>query len=139
MNRRAFRLIPLALILATAGLAAAPVTAHAAPIDDKQAQADQLEAQINANAERLAALNEQINGLQLELDRANEAIANADALVTTAQEKTKELRTEVAHRAAARLRAGARRESTISTSRTRRISRPGRSTRHSPRSATSRS
>ncbi|HEX9467715.1 MAG TPA: NlpC/P60 family protein [Acidimicrobiia bacterium] len=101
MNRRAFRLIPLALILATAGLVAAPVTAHAAPIDDKQAQADRLEAQINANAERLAALNEQINGLQLELDHANDAIVNADALVAAAQEKTKELRAEVAHRAAA--------------------------------------
>ena len=100
MNRRAFRLIPLALILATAGLAAAPVTAHAAPIDDKQAQAAELEAKINTNAERLSDLNEQINDLQLDLERANEAIASADALVNTAQEKTKELRAEVAHRAA---------------------------------------
>ena len=101
MNRRALRLVPLALAIATLGAVLAPAVVQAAPIDDKQAQADQLSAEINANATQLAALNEQINSAQNSLDTANEAIANADALVAAAQAKTKELRSEVAQRAAA--------------------------------------
>ena len=79
---------------------AAPGVAIADPIADKQAEAQQLEAQINDNAEKLAALNEQMNSTQNELDQANADIANADALVAAAKAKTKELRAEVARRAA---------------------------------------
>jgi peptidoglycan DL-endopeptidase CwlO len=101
MNRRAFRLVPLALVLATMGALLAPVAATADPIGDKQAEAAQLESQINTNAEKLSALNEQINSAQNQLAEAKAAIQTADDLVAAAQEKTKELRSEVARRAAA--------------------------------------
>ena len=100
MNRRAIKLVPLALVIATMGALLAPAVATADPISDKQAEAADLEAQINTNAEKLSALNEQINSAQNELARANEAIATADALVAAAQAKTKALRSEVARRAA---------------------------------------
>lgn len=101
MNRRAIRLVPLALVIVTVGALLAPAVATADPISDKQAEAADLEAQINTNAEKLSGLNEQINSAQNELAQANEAIATADALVAAAQAKTKELRSEVARRAAA--------------------------------------
>jgi cell wall-associated NlpC family hydrolase len=101
MNRRAFRLVPLALVIATMGALLAPAVATADPISDKQAEAAQLEAQINTNAEKLSTLNEQINSAQNQLAEANAAIAAADAMVAAAQAKTKELRSEVARRAAA--------------------------------------
>jgi len=100
MNRRAIRLVPLALVIVTVGALLAPTVATADPISDKQAEAAQLESQINTNAEKLSGLNEQINSAQNQLARANEAIATADALVAAAQAKTKELRSEVARRAA---------------------------------------
>ena len=49
----------------------------------------QLEAQINSNAEKLGALNEQINSAQNELDQAEADIRAADALVAAAKAKTK--------------------------------------------------
>ena len=101
MNRRALRLVTLALFVATLGVIAAPGVAIADPISDKQAEAQQLEAQINGNAEKLSALNEQINSTQNELDKANADIQAAEALVDAAKAKTKELRAEVARRAAA--------------------------------------
>ncbi len=101
MNRRALKLVTLALFVATLGVIAAPGVSIADPISDKQAEAQQLEAQINSNAEKLGALNEQMNSTQNELDKANADIATADALVEAAKSKTKELRAEVARRAAA--------------------------------------
>jgi cell wall-associated NlpC family hydrolase len=101
MNRRAFKLVLLALVIATMGTIVAPGVSIADPISDKQAQAAQLDAQINANATKLDALNEQINAANNDLAAANETIATADALVAAAQAKTKELRSEVARRAAA--------------------------------------
>jgi cell wall-associated NlpC family hydrolase len=101
MNRRALKLVTLALFVATLGVIAAPGVSIADPISDKQAEAQQLEAQINSNAEKLSALNEQMNSTQNELDKANADIATADALVDAAKSKTKELRAEVARRAAA--------------------------------------
>lgn len=101
MNRRARKLIPLALLLATLGGIVAPGVAIADPIADKQAEADQLEAQINDNANKLSVLNEQINSARNELADANNAISVADTLVVAAQVKTKQLRSEVAQRAAA--------------------------------------
>ncbi len=100
MNRRALRLVTLALFVATLGVIAAPGVAIADPIGDKQAEAQQLESQINGNAEKLSALNEQINSTQNELDKANADIAAAEALVAAAKAKTTELRAEVARRAA---------------------------------------
>ena len=101
MNRRATRLVILVLAVATLGVIAAPGVSIADPISDKQAEAQQLDAQINANAEKLGALNEQINSTQNELDQANADIAAANAAVAAAKAKTKELRDEVAARAAA--------------------------------------
>ena len=101
MNRRASRLVPLALVLVTVGALLAPVAVTADEISDKQAEAAQLESQINTNAEKLSALNERINSAQNELAQANEAIQTADNLVAAAQAKTRELRSEVARRAAA--------------------------------------
>jgi cell wall-associated NlpC family hydrolase len=101
MNRRAFRLVPLALVIVTMGALLAPTVASADPISDKQAEAAQLELQISTNAEKLSGLNEQINSAQNALAEANAAIATADSLVAAAQAKTKELRSEVARRAAA--------------------------------------
>jgi cell wall-associated NlpC family hydrolase len=100
MNRRAIRLVLLALLVATAGALAAPGVAIADPIGDKQAEAAQLDSQINANAEKLGALNEQINSAENALAQATNDIQQADALVTAAKNKTKELRAEVARRAA---------------------------------------
>lgn len=101
MNRRALRLVTLALFVATLGVIAAPGVSIADPIADKQAEAQQLEAQINSNAEKLSGLNEQMHSTQNELTKANADIAAADALVAAAKSKTKELRAEVARRAAA--------------------------------------
>jgi cell wall-associated NlpC family hydrolase len=100
MNRRALKLVITALIVGMFGVVAAPGVSIADPISDKQAEAQQLEAQISANAEKLSALNEQMNSTQNELAKANEDIAAADALVAAAKAKTKELRDEVARRAA---------------------------------------
>jgi cell wall-associated NlpC family hydrolase len=101
MNRRAFRLVPFALVIATTAALIAPGLAIADPIADKQAQAAQLDSQINDNANKLGALNEQINSAQNELDQANAAIKTADELVAAAKAKTNELHAEVARRAAA--------------------------------------
>ncbi len=101
MNRRALRLALFAVVVATLGALVAPGVAIADPIADKQAEAAQLESQINDNANKLGALNEQINSAQNELDKANADIQTADTLVDIAKSKTKELRSEVARRAAA--------------------------------------
>jgi cell wall-associated NlpC family hydrolase len=101
MNRRALKLVVVAVFVATLGVIAAPGASIADPISDKQAEAQQLDAQINTNAEKLAALNEQMNTTQNQLDQANSDIQAADAAVAAAKEKTQELRTEVAERAAA--------------------------------------
>jgi cell wall-associated NlpC family hydrolase len=100
MNRRALRLVTLALFVATLGVIAAPGVAIADPIGDKQAEAQQLEAQINGNAEKLSALNEQIHSTQNAVDAANGEIKSADDQVAAAKAKTQELRDEVARRAA---------------------------------------
>jgi cell wall-associated NlpC family hydrolase len=101
MNRRALKLVPIGLVIATMAALLAPTVATADEIGDKQAQAAQLESQINANAEKLGALNEQINSAQNQLADAKNSIAAADTMVAAAQAKTKELRSEVARRAAA--------------------------------------
>jgi cell wall-associated NlpC family hydrolase len=101
MNRRALKLVPIGLVIATMAALLAPTVATADEIGDKQAQAAQLESQINANAEKLGALNEQINSAQNQLADAQNSIAAADTMVAAAQAKTKELRSEVARRAAA--------------------------------------
>jgi peptidoglycan DL-endopeptidase CwlO len=100
MNRRALKLVITALVVATLGVVAAPGVSIADEISDKQAEAAQLEAQINSNAEKLSGLNEQMHSTQNELAEANENIATAVALVDAAKAKTKELRAEVARRAA---------------------------------------
>jgi peptidoglycan DL-endopeptidase CwlO len=101
MNRRALKLVPIGLVIATMAALLAPTVATADEIGDKQAQAAQLESQINANADKLGALNEQINSAQNQLADAKNSIAAADTMVAAAQAKTKELRSEVARRAAA--------------------------------------
>jgi peptidoglycan DL-endopeptidase CwlO len=101
MNRRSVKFLPIALVVMTMGALFAPMTATAAPIDDLQAQAAQLEQQINQNAEKLSGLNEKINTAQSQLDAAVADIKQADALVAAAKAKTRELKTEVAQRAAA--------------------------------------
>jgi cell wall-associated NlpC family hydrolase len=101
MNRRVPILLPLALAIAAVASLLGPVSAPAAPIDDKRAQAAQLEQQITENGRRLDALNEQINSAQLALDEANNTITAADALVAAANQKTNDLRSELAQRAAA--------------------------------------
>jgi cell wall-associated NlpC family hydrolase len=101
MNRRALKLVIVGLFVAMLGVIAAPGVSIADPISDKQAEAQQLDAQISANAEKLAALNEQMNSTQNDLDKANTDIQNANALVAAAKAKTQQLRDEVARRAAA--------------------------------------
>lgn len=103
MNRRSVKFLPIVLAFAvmTGGALFAPVAAQAAPIDDLQAQAAQLEQQINQNAEKLSALNEQINSAQTELEASLADIKQADALVAAPKAKTTELKAEVARRAAA--------------------------------------
>ena len=101
MNRRALRLVITTLMVATLGVIAAPGVAIGDPIADKQAEAQQLEAQISSNADKLSGLNEQMHSTENELAEANADIQAADALVAAAKSKTKELRAEVALRAAA--------------------------------------
>jgi cell wall-associated NlpC family hydrolase len=86
----------VALTLGTLGIA----TAGAAPVQDKQAQATALEADINANAERLAALYEQIKAVQAKLDEANSSIADAQGRIATARAETDRLEGLVRQRAA---------------------------------------
>jgi peptidoglycan DL-endopeptidase CwlO len=100
MNRRAFRLVPLALVIGILATIVTPGVLVADPISDKQAEAAQLDAQISANQAKLGALDEQINSARNDLADANAKIAAADALVAAAKAKTKELRAEVASRAA---------------------------------------
>jgi len=104
MNRRSVKFLPVAFVLVTTlltgGALLGPATAHAAPVDDLQAQATQLDQQINDNATKLAALNEQIDSAQSQLDAAVADIQQADALVAAAQAKTRQLKVEVAQRAA---------------------------------------
>ena len=104
MNRRSVKFLPVVFVLLTAlltgGALLGPTAAHAAPVDDLQAQATQLDQQINDNATKLAALNEQIDTAQSQLDAAVADIQQADALVAAAQAKTRELKVEVAQRAA---------------------------------------
>ena len=127
-------------MIATLGAVAAPGVAVADPIADKQAEAAQLEAQINSNAEKLGALNEQIHSTQNELDRANDDITAAQALVAAAKSKTKELRAEVARRAASvYTQSGSNSGVEDLDARTPKTSPRSRSTAHSPRSATTRS
>jgi cell wall-associated NlpC family hydrolase len=99
--KRALTLITITLVLATAGSLIGPVTAPAAPIDDKQAQAAELERQITENGRRIDALNEQVNSAQLALVAASDTIALADAQVAAARAKTRDLRRQLAERAAA--------------------------------------
>jgi cell wall-associated NlpC family hydrolase len=99
MNR-ALRLTPLVILIGIAASVLAPQPAVASPIDDKQAEAAQLSQQINDNGRRMDALNEQINSAQLALDDATAKIATADAQVAAATSKTKQLRSELARRAA---------------------------------------
>ena len=101
MNRRSVKLVPLILAMLTIGVIFTPAASQAAPIDDLQAQANQLEQQISQNAEKLSTLNEQINTAQGKLDQAVADIQHANDLVAAAQAKTRELRAEVARRAAA--------------------------------------
>jgi cell wall-associated NlpC family hydrolase len=101
MNRRALKLVITALFVALLGVVAAPGVSIADPVSDKQAEAQQLAAQITSNADKLSALNEQMNSTQNALNQANADIAAADALVAAAKSKTKELRAQVAARAAA--------------------------------------
>jgi cell wall-associated NlpC family hydrolase len=98
--KRALTLLTITLVVATAGSLIGPVSAPAAPIDDKQAQAAELEQQITENGRRIDALNEQINSAQIALDAANETIAEADAQVAAARAKTRDLRQQLADRAA---------------------------------------
>jgi cell wall-associated NlpC family hydrolase len=100
MNRRAFRLLPLVVLIATVATVVTPGVVVADPISDKQAQAAQLDAQISANQQKLGALDEQMNSARNDLADANAKIATADALVAAAKAKTNELRAEVARRAA---------------------------------------
>jgi peptidoglycan DL-endopeptidase CwlO len=97
---RALRLLTIALAISTVGSLLGPVSAPAAPIDDKRAEAAQLEQQITENGRHLGALNEQINGAQIALDEANAAITLADEQVAAATAKTKDLRNQLAQRAA---------------------------------------
>jgi cell wall-associated NlpC family hydrolase len=98
---RALRLFLIALVLSTVGSLLGPVvSAPAAPLDDKQAEAAQLEQQITENGRRIDALNEQINSAQIALDAANDAITLADTQVAAATAKTKDLRNQLAQRAA---------------------------------------
>ena len=99
--KRVLSLIAMTLALATAASVIGPVSAPAAPIDDKQAQAAELEQQITENGRKIDALNEQINSAQITLDAANDTIVHADAQVAAAMAKTRDLRRQLARRAAA--------------------------------------
>jgi cell wall-associated NlpC family hydrolase len=101
MNRRSVKFLPLILAMLAIGVIFTPAASQAAPVDDLQAQATQLDQQISQNAEKLSTLNEQINTAQHELDQAESDIQHADALVAAAQAKTRDLKAEVARRAAA--------------------------------------
>ncbi len=98
--KRALSLIAMTLALATAASVIGPVSAPAAPIEDKQAQAAELEQQITENGRKIDALNEQINSAQIALDAANATIVQADAQVAAARAKTRDLRRQLARRAA---------------------------------------
>ena len=100
LAQRRLRFIMVGLAAVMVAPLLAPLSAAAAPIDDKQAEAAQLEQQITENGRKLDALNEQINSAQIALDEANVTIATANEQVATASAKAKQLRDELARRAA---------------------------------------
>ena len=98
--RRLTTTLVTAVLLAATTAVAVGGPVGAAPVDDKKKQAAQLEADINANAEKIAALNEQTKAAQDQLDAANHTIADAEARIGTAQAETNRLKALVHERAA---------------------------------------
>ncbi len=66
-----------------------------------QQQAATLEAQISANATKLDAINEQINGAQVQLQQANATIADSEARIAVAKAQADHLQQLVEQRAVA--------------------------------------
>jgi cell wall-associated NlpC family hydrolase len=86
--------------LSTAMFATAS-TAHATPESELAAereQAAQLEAQIEANGTRVSILDEQYNRAQLDIQRANERIAAAEAALDDRRQESDAVRAQLAER-----------------------------------------
>lgn len=108
IHRRLVRLLACwALVAALLGaLVAVPGArrAGAAPIADLQQQADELAAQIEANAEKAAALSEQVKFAEGRLDAAETAAAEARDRIEAARAETERLKGVVRSQAAAAYR-----------------------------------
>jgi cell wall-associated NlpC family hydrolase len=96
------RIAPILLMSLVAAIAA-PLTATAAgasPIDDKKAEAARLAAAIEANGEKTTALDEQMNGAQIQLQDAQTQIATAKQGIDQAQQQADSLKAALGQRAA---------------------------------------
>ena len=96
---KTFAKILSALVVVAFVLSAGPV-AHATPSDDLRARAKALQEQIAQNGAQVAALGEQLDGAQLELDQQQAKIVEATARLDAAKAEIARLRKLVRDRAA---------------------------------------
>ena len=95
------RALFLAVIVGAAGMSLFTVTQAAAQTGGGPAQqAAQLASQINANATKLDAVNEQINGAQVQLQQANATIADDQTRIDASKAQADQLQKLVEQRAA---------------------------------------
>lgn len=87
--------------LATLPPIEAGATRPTSKIDDARAQARRLEAQIEANGERISMLAEQYNGVQLKLATLRRQLDEAARKAGLAKQEQRDLRSQLATRAAA--------------------------------------
>ena len=81
-----------------------PATAAPSPQDQlaqKQAEASELQSKIDANGMRISVLDEQYNATQLEIDEANDGIADTQRRLDAAASRTGQLESQLSSRAAA--------------------------------------
>jgi cell wall-associated NlpC family hydrolase len=78
-----------------------PLSVAAQSVGDLRAEAARIEAELSANADQLAVLNENVNGVQIRLDEANAVIADAQARIADAKAETDRLKQLLQDRAAA--------------------------------------
>src|SRR5215510_8244547 len=100
-SRRAALASIVTAAVVVGGIGIAP--ASATPQDElaqKRAQAQKLAAQIAANGEQISILDEQYNQTQIAIDTANAGLADNQARFDAATQRSDDLRTEVASRAA---------------------------------------
>jgi cell wall-associated NlpC family hydrolase len=92
------------LVIAAVAPMLVPSTSPAAPIDDLRAQAVKLTTDLEENGAKVAALGEQLNAAQIEVDEAQAKIDDSKARIAAGELRIAELKALIADRAAAAYR-----------------------------------